>query len=58
MTNACDKCGNYSLECECPYRICSECKGIFFKDDKYCIGCLLEQTKKLIEDSENTFKTW
>lgn len=58
MSGECDECGNHSLDCDCPYTTCSECKGIIFKGDKICIGCLLAQTKKLIEDSENTFKTW
>lgn len=49
MSGECEKCGNHILECECPYTRCSECKGIFFKDDKFCINCLLEESRALIK---------
>lgn len=58
MERNCKECGNHPLECDCPYTTCSECKGIISKGEKVCIGCLLAQTKKLIEDCKNTDKTW
>jgi hypothetical protein len=45
-------------ECDCPYTKCPECDGMILLGEKFCITCLLNQTKKLIEDSENTFKDW
>ena len=40
------------------FRLCDKCEGMILLNEEFCITCLLEQTKKLIEDSENTFKTW
>ena len=58
MSGNCKECGNHCLEFERAYTKCSECDGMILLSEKFCIICLLNQTKKLIEDSENTFKNW
>ncbi len=55
MSGECEKCGNHTLECDCTYSRCQKCNHVTLRDDKFCIHCLLEESRSLIKHVDEKF---
>jgi hypothetical protein len=56
MSGRCQRCGEHCLDCTCMYVRCFKCNGILLKSEKVCVGCLINETKELLDDYNLTFK--
>jgi hypothetical protein len=48
-------CGNHTLECDCDYELCEKCDRIKLRGDKFCIHCLLEESRRLIKHVDEKY---